>query len=215
MVPVTKNGVVLYSSKMIAAETRKLHKNVIRDIREVIEAVEKDGSDLSHQLNQDVRGYTSEILVDRTILMTVLTGYSTALRLKVVQRMNELEEHLAERNASRLESADMVRELQEFRAGCGKDTAGHHYSNEYNMINRIVLGATAKKYREEHGIDAKLPIRDALSPVEIAAVADLQRVNTSLIAAGLEYAERKERLMALFMRRYNERLTEEILALES
>jgi len=81
------------SSREIARLTGKQHKNVVRDIREMLQALEEDGSDLSHVAERkDARGYTSEFRLDRELTETLLTGYSVPLRRKVVRRLHELEE---------------------------------------------------------------------------------------------------------------------------
>ena len=81
------------SSSEIADLTRKLHKNVIRDIREMLDELKKDGSDVSHVREElDGRGYTSNFHLDRELTELLLTGYSIPLRLKVIRRLNELEE---------------------------------------------------------------------------------------------------------------------------
>lgn len=122
-----------------------------------------------------------------------------------------------ERNAARLECPGMTRALKDTRAAQGKETPAHCYSTEMDMINRIVLGMSAKQYREAHGIDATTPLRDAIigMPAHIAAIRDLQRTNQALIECGMEYQERKEKLQALAMRKHNEALTVEIMRLEA
>lgn len=80
------------TSSEIAELTRKLHKNVIRDIREMLDELKKDGSDVSHvREDLDGRGYTSNFHLDRELTELLLTGYSIPLRLKVIRRLNELE----------------------------------------------------------------------------------------------------------------------------
>ncbi|MCP6691333.1 phage antirepressor KilAC domain-containing protein [Pseudomonas donghuensis] len=84
---------VTMSSVEIAELTGKLHKNVIRDIREMLDALQQDGSDLSHVLEaKDGRGYTAEFHLDRELTETLLTGYSIPLRRKVIHRLHELEQ---------------------------------------------------------------------------------------------------------------------------
>lgn len=80
------------SSREIADLTKKQHKNVIRDIREMLE--ELDGSDLSHDEIQeltDARGYTSEIRLNRRLSHILVSGYSIPHRAKIVDRWLELE----------------------------------------------------------------------------------------------------------------------------
>jgi phage antirepressor YoqD-like protein/phage regulator Rha-like protein len=84
---------VTMSSSEIAELIGKQHKNVLRDIREMLDDLEKDGSDLSHvRETKDTRGYTENFYLDRELTETLLTGYSIPLRRKVVRRLHELEE---------------------------------------------------------------------------------------------------------------------------
>ncbi|CAI8932995.1 phage antirepressor KilAC domain-containing protein [Pseudomonas serboccidentalis] len=86
---------VTMSSSEIAELTGKLHKNVIRDIREMLDELQKDGSDLSHvQETKDGRGYTTLFELDKELTETLLTGYSISLRHKVIRRLNELQASL-------------------------------------------------------------------------------------------------------------------------
>lgn len=83
---------VMMSSREIAKLTGKQHKHVLRDIRDMLEALEQDGPVLGHEERHDSRGYTSEFRLDRELTETLLTGYSVPLRRKVVRRLHELEE---------------------------------------------------------------------------------------------------------------------------
>lgn len=67
----------------------------------------------------------------------------------------------------------------------------YHFSNEADLINRIVLGMPAKRFREEYGVDAA---RDACTAAQLAELDRLQRINTGLIEIGMDYPERKEHL---------------------
>ena len=87
---------VTMSTREIAELTGKQHKDVIRDVRVMRDALQKDGADLRHLVeHKDGRGYTAEFLLDRTLTETLLTGYSIPLRHRVVTRLRELEEHAA------------------------------------------------------------------------------------------------------------------------
>lgn len=118
-----------------------------------------------------------------------------ALKLEVVG----LRQQIADRSQARMEAPEMTAALSEQRALIGKGTVSHHYSNEYNMINRIVLGFTSKQYALEHGLSPDQSIRDTMRPQEIAAISKLQQANISLIDMGIEYQERKVMLNKLLV----------------
>ncbi|MFS2159206.1 phage antirepressor KilAC domain-containing protein [Pseudomonas sp. Pseusp122] len=84
------------SSREIAELTGKQHKDVIRDVRVMLKALQDDGADLRHHTDvKDGRGYTAEFLLSRDLTETLITGYSIPLRHRVVCRLRELEEHAA------------------------------------------------------------------------------------------------------------------------
>ncbi|WP_220275394.1 Rha family transcriptional regulator [Pseudomonas aeruginosa] len=88
---------VTMTSREIAELTGKQHKHVIRDIREMLDALEKDGPVLGHvREEKDSRGYTENFHLDRELTETLVTGYSIPLRHKVIRRLHQLEEQVAQ-----------------------------------------------------------------------------------------------------------------------
>jgi len=69
----------------------------------------------------------------------------------------------------------------------------YHYSNGADMINRIVLGMTAKDYRATYAVES---VRDAMDAAQLDEINRLQVINTGLIEIGMGYDERKENLTA-------------------
>lgn len=79
------------SSREIAAHCDKQHGHVIRDIRAMLDALQDD-PDLDHvREEKDLRGYTVEFLLPKNLTLTLITGYSTSLRKRIVDRWQELE----------------------------------------------------------------------------------------------------------------------------
>ena len=89
--PILQSEVKTMSSREIATLCEKEHKNVIRDIRNMLDSL--DGSLLNHEYYQiltDERGYTSEILLNENLSINLVTGYNPTLRLRMVQHWQEL-----------------------------------------------------------------------------------------------------------------------------
>lgn len=108
-------------------------------------------------------------------------------------------------------SAPMRDALRDVLAMEGKETAAHHYSNEFDMINRIVLGMPAKQYKIEHGLGDSANLRDTLTGAELAAIADLEDVNRVLIDLGFDFQQRKEKLTAQFKRKHNSAVIQAVI----
>ncbi|MCX8655542.1 antA/AntB antirepressor family protein [Gilliamella sp. B2894] len=120
------------------------------------------------------------------------------------------EEHLKEiapaiqkkalkRLKARLEVADYSRPMCDAltiqRLSLGKETKPHHYTNEFDMINRIVLGMTAKAYRKAHNLTGD--IRDHITEEQLNHLAYLEKSNITLIDMGWNYEKRKAELIKL------------------
>lgn len=84
----------------------------------------------------------------------------------------------------------------------GKDVKYFHFSNEADLINRIALGMTSAKFKVFHEIGKTESIRDYLTPCQIKCITDLQRANTTFIQLGMEFEDRKVKLMELFKRNH-------------
>ena len=84
----------------------------------------------------------------------------------------------------------------------GKEVKYYHFSNEADLINRIALGMTSAKFKVFHEIGKTESIRDYLTPCQIKCITDLQRANTAFIQLGMEFEDRKVKLMELFKRNH-------------
>lgn len=100
-----------------------------------------------------------------------------------------------QRRKDRLAAKTGYLELSEAVQNDHDPAKGYHFSNEANLINRIVLGMDAKKFKELHQIDN---IRDNLDSFQIKAIEELQKLETALIKLGVEYQERKEQLTKFY-----------------
>lgn len=70
----------------------------------------------------------------------------------------------------------------------------YHFSNECDMLNRIVLGMTAKQFRFANGIEKGKSIRPYLSKEQIDMLETLQKVDVGLLVAFPNYEDRKRHL---------------------
>ena len=80
------------------------------------------------------------------------------------------------------------------------------YSTELDLMNRIVLGMSAKKFKELHYVKE---VRDALTPTRIQIFDRIQKHNTLLLDMDKGYYERKDLLTenyAILMNRYHDQL---------
>jgi hypothetical protein len=119
------------------------------------------------------------------------------------------------RERARLEAPALTDAITYSRAAQGKPVAHYHFSNEFDLINRIALGRPSRVYRAENGISADAPIRDHLTPCQIKCVEHLQRANATLIEVGMPFESRKEQLSKLYIQRHKRGLLGELMRMEA
>lgn len=147
---------------------------------------------------------------------------SAAFHLKVIRAYDalinnqvELAQQQVQRERARLESRYLNDAVKFNRLDNGQPVKHYHFSNEYDLINRIALGSTAKQFRARHGLAANEAIRDHLTPLEMQCITHLQNIDTGLIEAGMTFEQRKKRLSRIYMQRYAARLCAEVERLEA
>lgn len=84
------------SSREIAELTKKRHRDVTRDIEKMFVELGEDARNFARIYLDSRNRQQTEYALDRELTETLLTGYSAVLRRKVIVRLRELEEQLAQ-----------------------------------------------------------------------------------------------------------------------
>ena len=85
----------------------------------------------------------------------------------------------------------------------------YHYSNEADMINRIVLGCSTAKFKKINDIGQNESVRDYMTHLQMEAVVSLQRANTFMLEMCDPYEDRKAKLNNLFNFKHSAKLIDE------
>jgi len=109
---------------------------------------------------------------------------------------------IATRRSTKDGHIKLCENLMATRLEAGKETPAYIYMNESNMLNRIILGMTAKEFLSARGLDQTEITRDLLTHDQLKAFDELQSVDASLVALGEDYETRKVKLQDLFNRRH-------------
>lgn len=131
-----------------------------------------------------------------TLLAMGFTG-GEALRWKIsyIEAFNKMEDYIKSVQAAKMDYPALTQAIKETH----DEPKNYHFSNELNMINRIVLGTDAKHFKQEHGVGVKeSSIRPYLTAWQIKAVEDLQRIDIGLVMSGMDFQSRKMLLTQYF-----------------
>ena len=195
------------SSLQVAKVFEKEHRNVLADIRNL--DCSKDFYELNfQQIRRTVDLGDGRTRKDPMFLMTrdgfifLTMGYrgkkAAAIKEAYIKRFNDMEQYIRDYILSRDDFAPFTRAIQDAH----DEPQSYHYSNEYNLINRIVLGMDARKFKEVHGLGNVPSIRPFLDTHRAKAIRKLQCEDIPLLYKGVEYQERK----IILTNFYNERL---------
>ena len=188
-----RKGVPITTSRKIAQAFEKEHKNVLRDIESIL--IDDEFSRLNFELsNYKSRGkrYPEYILTKNGFTLLVM-GYTgeKAMRFKkaYICQFDAMESFIKSVQSAKMDYPALTRAIEQAH----EEPKFYHFSNEINMINRIVLGTDAKHFKEENGIDKEEnSIRPYLTAEQIKAIEELQRIDIGLLVANIEFEQRKQ-----------------------
>lgn len=205
---IEKRGQPMTSSRKVAEVFGKRHDHVLRDIEKLKNSLLKIGepnSDFKSGKSQlptiekssyKDRGKTyPEYLLNRDAFSLLVMGFTgkraLVWKIQFIEAFNQMESLIKSIQTAKLEFPAFTDAIM-----LAHDEPKHyHFSNEINMINRIVLGMTASQFKIANGIDKKAPsIRPYLTTEQITGIEMLQRVDIGLIVAVPDYESRKKML---------------------
>ena len=197
------NGVARVDSLAVADAFNKDHRNVIRDIRNL------DCSEEFRQLNFEQSSYINAqghrqpcFNMTRDGFVFLVMGYrgkkAASFKEAYIKRFNEMEQFIKCLLEARTEFPLLTDNIQLLH----EKPMHYHFSNEADLLNRIVLGKTAKQVREEHGLKAGTSIRPYLTTQQIEAIDHLQRVDIGLLVSTPDFQERKRYLEWYYMKKF-------------
>lgn len=190
-------GIPVVSSRRVAQVFDRRHDNVMQAIKEAIETTKKFAPDFSgtnfihSEYKLRGRKYPEYLLTKDGFTYTVMgfTGEKAAqFKVAYINRFNEMEQQLEALRVARMEFPQLTDAIQATR----EDPKPYHYTNEINMINRIVLGMSAKQFREKCGIRKGESIRPHLNNEQIKAIERLQKFDIGLLHTEPDYHKRKQ-----------------------
>lgn len=210
-----KNGVPITTSLIVAEKFEKQHKDVLESIRglesslvtfnEPNLAAENSATKFFRETTYKNRGKKYPMYeMDRDGFSLLVMGFTgeKALRWKIsyIKAFDAMEEYIKSIQTAKMDYPALTRAIEQAH----KESKFYHFSNEINMINRIVIGTDAKHFKEENGIGKEeTSIRPYLSAEQITAIEELQRIDIGLLVANIEFEQRKQILRT----HYNKSLT--------
>jgi len=200
---ISKKNSIFAESQIVASVFEKEHKHVLASIRELETTCSEEFWRSNFRLsNYKVRGkeYPCYHLTKDgfTMLAMGFTG-EKAVQFKelYINKFNEMERLLTSRALARLEFPALTDNIKTSH----EEPKHYHYSNELNMINKIVLGMSAKEFRELNGIEDKESIRPYLNSQQLNDILELQRIDTGFVLAIPDYQERQKMLKDYYFRK--------------
>ncbi len=188
---------LFFNATLIAKQFGKLPADFLRlqSTQEYIEEILKDsqyGNSRSENLIRVTNGGKYKGTWLHKELAYEFAGWLSPLFRRnlhkwVESRINE--EHQRQQNRLKLKTGFLP--LTNAIQAAHKALKPYHFSNECDLINRLVTGLTAKQFRLAYDVDN---VRDALTFEQLQLMDRLQAQDTSLIELGFGYDERKELL---------------------
>lgn len=183
------------NSLMVAKMFDKDHDKVCRDIENLDCSEEFNTANFGDITYKDSRGRTQKAYaMTRDGFVFLCMGYrgKKAAKFKeaYIRRFNEMESFIRTLVDARTQFPLLTENIKMLH----ENPRPYHFSNECDMLNRLVLGMTAKQFKEANGLGDVKSIRPYLTADQIDMLELLQKVDIGLLVSVPDFEQRKRHL---------------------
>ena len=206
----------MVDSRFVAEVFEKQHKHVLRDITKITETKSGLSEDfVKKNFRKDsYKDSTGRNLpcyrLTRDGFTVLVMGYTGAKAMQFkeayIKRFNDMEEQIKYLQSLREQHPQLTAAIQSVH----EEPKFYHFSNEMDMLNRIVLGMTAKQFREANHIPAEQPIRPYLTANQAELLNRLQIFDVGFVVAIPDFQQRKQMLEYQAMKLRNAQINEQL-----
>lgn len=210
----TKDEEIFVDSRKVAEFFEKEHRNVMIDIKQLINKVR--GIEESKDFCSPIDGlnYNSIRIVktkyksiqnkflpcyklNKDAFMLLCMGYTTEKALKIklwyIERFNEMEKQLKSYLSLKAEYPAFTKALSQI-----KTDNPYLYSTENDLVYKVATGLSARQWRKALGLEKGQSIRPHLTAEQCESVNDVQRYDSVLLDLYDDYQVRKSLLIKKF-----------------
>ena len=197
-----KDSQIYCDSLQIAETFNKRHDTVIRAIKNLNCSDEFRQHNFTESYYHNLQNKKQPMyLLTKDGFAILAMGFTgkKAMQFKeaYIRRFNEMDEFIKSLQTAKLEFPEFTDAIM----NAHKEPKNYHFSNEINMINKIVLGQNAKQFKEERGLDKSVnSIRPYLTQKQIKDIEALQKFDIGLVTMESDYQKRKEMLSEYYIR---------------
>ena len=189
------NDTARVDSLFVAKFFNKDHNHVLRDIENLDCSDEFRQSNFGQISYKDTYGRKQKaVAMTKDGFTFLVMGYrgKKAAKFKemYIRRFNEMEQQIKTLVSARKGFPLLTESIKLLH----DEPKPHHFSNECDMINRLVIGMSAKQFRQEHGIEKSGSIRPYLTDEQIRLLDILQKADVGLLIAEPDFEKRKQYL---------------------
>lgn len=200
---IEKKGQAFTNSLIIAEKSKNQHESIVRLLNDNYVDFEEYGKIEFTDFKSGKRGRPIKIYFlneqQSTLLLTYLNNSEPVKEFKksLVREFYKMKNFINSLQTAKLEFPEFTNAIM----NAHEEPKHYHFSNEIDMINRIVLGMSAKQFKEKNNIDKTVnSIRPYLSQEQIKGIETLQRFDIGLVTMESDYQKRKEILKNYYMK---------------
>lgn len=189
------NGTARVDSLVVAKMFEKSHDKVIRDIEALDCSPEFNIANFGVINYRDSRGRKQKAYaMTRDGFVFLCMGYrgkkAAQFKEAYINRFNQMERMVFSIVSIRKDYPILTEAVKMAH----EDPKPYHFSNEVDLLNKIITGHTTKKFRELHGIPKGQSTRPYMTEKQLELLEVLQRIDIGLLMSVPDYEQRKKHL---------------------